>query len=681
MDKQPFNILTEIQSRIKDFEKKTPVPQLKDYYILEEELLSKLIVTNNRHLKYKLYTMLYNSFFSTSKEERRDIEKIIKHLIFYFYFSFNTTENRKRLFTAIIDKDEIIEYRKKRKKVSNTIWSACEKHVIEQSNKVDVIPNFIVCYEKKLIKKKIDINLQRHFNYPMAQVVTYNNQAHSFLQKEFQAFFDGKTLLFDDKVFDENDRMIIFGAFALTNRSYINQKEQNKKIFFNNVKKYITILNLKGKYKELTETIKNMTTDNEYDFDSEKTQAIGKIIEMKEKNQGKYLLLVFSLSCLLNSFVNETESSSSLLNEKRKMQFTPQLKCSAKERQFLINILKEIDALGINYILETFVFQYLIKNYTKILYDDNNRTKILLKYPLVIDAISKVSTLENKDSTLNEIEAKVFSLLFQKFKKDKEMIFNETEEGFFSSLLFSSNQPTLTFNLNGLFFNNQHPFRTSTHICICIDGQFCNKVSYYRNVPFASLIYDSESTNADFYYFNWQNNKNFFKMNIESIAEVDKVMEREAIINKKVAKFYGKFLAYIIVSRGIFQFQSISLLGFSLGCHIIKHCLLELNKISGKMDTDDIINEVIFIGAATNIDKDKYPNIFTNVAGRIVNVYNDKDDTLRYFNNGSLGLKQLSMISDKDTIVNIDASKSSLMKQEEYKGEMTKLVSEFVKIY
>ena len=69
-------------------------------------------------------------------------------------------------------------------------------------------------------------------------------------------------------------------------------------------------------------------------------------------------------------------------------------------------------------------------------------------------------------------------------------------------------------------------------------------------------------------------------------------------------------MAYIIVSREIFTFQTINLVGFSMGCNIIKHCLLELNKLNKKSNYSDIINNVIFIGGSTKMKIDKYPNIF-----------------------------------------------------------------------
>ena len=69
----------------------------------------------------------------------------------------------------------------------------------------------------------------------------------------------------------------------------------------------------------------------------------------------------------------------------------------------------------------------------------------------------------------------------------------------------------------------------------------------------------------------------------------------------------GKLFAYMIISRTVFKFQYINIIVYSFGCDVIKHFLLELNKISGKIDTDDILNDVIFIGAATDLNMDKFP--------------------------------------------------------------------------
>ena len=151
----------------------------------------------------------------------------------------------------------------------------------------------------------------------------------------------------------------------------------------------------------------------------------------------------------------------------------------------------------------------------------------------------------------------------------------------------------------------------STQITIIVDGSIDNDVLLISNNKelshkeiFCSFFTNNEYNNTDFYCYDWQS------INYEENSQT-----------KKVAKFYGKLLAYIIISREIFTFQTINLIGYSMGCNVIKYCLLEINKLNEKSIYSDIINNVIFIGGCTNIKMDKYPNIFESIVGKIINIF------------------------------------------------------------
>ena len=73
----------------------------------------------------------------------------------------------------------------------------------------------------------------------------------------------------------------------------------------------------------------------------------------------------------------------------KKVVFSPLLKCSAKEKIFLHNFLKTFEyylnksniyfknnSLYYNSQVENYVFAFLTKSYTKVLYDEQNRNKI-----------------------------------------------------------------------------------------------------------------------------------------------------------------------------------------------------------------------------------------------------------------------------------------------------------------
>ena len=63
------------------------------------------------------------------------------------------------------------------------------------------------------------------------------------------------------------------------------------------------------------------------------------------------------------------------------------------------------------------------------------------------------------------------------------------------------------------------------------------------------------------------------------------------------AEMSGKLLAHSLMMQFPFKDQSISLVGFSLGTHVIYNCLKELNRFGA----NNLIHNVYFIGGATSV--------------------------------------------------------------------------------
>ena len=668
---------------------------IKSYYLLEEELITKIKEKNQKFLKFEIYKLLYTSFFTTKSKEteikRLEIEKKLRENFYKFYFSIDYKDNMKKLFiaktgTVETDKTQNI-FRQKLKIVHNTIWNVCLKTIINNYIEIGLVPYFLLCFEKKLLMNKVDIIMQRDYHYPLDLIKTFNNVNYQYLNKTFHLFINDKINIFDNSIFNEDTRKKIYDFLILSNFNYINENEHNKKIFYNNLKKYIMLLGLKPFYPELVNKLKEYLEINDKSkIKDYLTEAKEKLLASfdKESYNNNFLFLIFSFSCILNSLAAVQTIKKENDEKEYKIVFVSKLKCSAKERQFLNNILQELNAFEINYTIETFVFQSLVKSYTKVLYDENNKAKQNLCYPELINMVSNLQKATEEDNvTLNEMEIKIVTSMFDKFKKDKLEIFKAASNGFLRNFFNIYSETNIIYNLGELQLIPINPYQTSTHICILIDGLFTTQLNpYYKNIHLSNFIYTSNNANADFYYYNWQNQRNLF-----SLPNGSNLPKRESKVNKKVAKFYGKLLAYLIVSRSVFKFQSISLLGVSLGAQVIKHCLLEINKISAKLDTDDLINNIVFFGGAAVINQDKFPNIFTNVAGRIINVYSEKDELLNEYNEECIGLKPLKMETDlvisgnKSGICeNIDMTSMSLT-QDEYKGAISRILQEKIKLF
>ena len=97
--------------------------------------------------------------------------------------------------------------------------------------------------------------------------------------------------------------------------------------------------------------------------------------------------------------------------------------------------------------------------------------------------------------------------------------------------------------------------------------------------------------------------------------------------SKRNAKLAGALLACTLALREPFHSQSVSLVGFSLGCQVTKSCLKTLSFLGAT----DVIQNVTFMGAAIDkMDKSKtrvkMASVLSNiVAGEIKNVWTKKD--------------------------------------------------------
>jgi hypothetical protein len=96
---------------------------------------------------------------------------------------------------------------------------------------------------------------------------------------------------------------------------------------------------------------------------------------------------------------------------------------------------------------------------------------------------------------------------------------------------------------------------------------------------------------------------------------------------KASAKLTGKLLACVLAAGYPFTNQTISFVGFSLGCQVIKSCLKMLHKLGAAQ----MVHEVTLLGGATNcLDNPKNSQLWNSilsaqVAGQIKNVFTKRD--------------------------------------------------------
>ena len=663
-------VIQEINEQCKTLESLKDVREsIKRYFALEENSINQIKKFNNHHLNSQIYNLLYSHFFNENDplvlRKKSYYERDVLNSFFQFYFTQDIIAIIKSIYGGdkkeITNKDIFI-------KIQNSIIINAINFV-KKLIQFDTVPMFIFYPVEKLFLAKVEEILIQIYQFKVVIDPFLSTKKFEYLKKQFQDIADGKIEIFDKSFFTQEEKLLFFKVLVLSNWKYINNSENNKKIFYNNLKNYITLIGLKeifndvvGEFQKIIE-IKD-ETQIKTDLENIKEEILNKF-----ETEEKYLFFIMSFSIMLNGLAQVLMKNKEKENENK---IIPKLKCSAKERQFLIHLLFTFNGIQINYYLESNIYQGLLKSYTKVLYTLNFERKEVIRFQKLINLLTNLANNKPDDNiTLNDLEINVLSNLLGLFIKQKSEIF-ETSDYKFPINIPINIQNSLTllqrnaksihsfikYDIKQLTLIPLSHRKTSSQICILIDGKYSNR---YNLPTLHSYLYQNINSNCDFYTYKWQTPTN----------------NAELYYNKKVAKFYGKLLAYIITSRTIFKFQCINLIGYSLGCHVIKHCLIELNKISSKIDTDDILNDVIFIGGATNLNMVKFPNILNNIGGRVINVFSERDVLLKEYNEECMGLRMLvnnTPYKTSHSIININLSHKEIT-QFDYLNHIPRIIN------
>ncbi len=641
---------------------------LKKYYVLEETLITqiKILENDSSFLKDKIYNLLYENFFNEKDinlyQQKCEYEKAVLNAFFDYYFGKDIIGEIRKIFIADEDKDFGIEKKQILMKIQKTLLIQA---VIYVKNNIyyESISIFIFNSIRKLFIIKIEETLIQLYQFKVVTEPFLMSSRFEYLKKQFTSIFQGKLEIFDKSIYNEEEKILFFRVLVLSNWKYINNSEKNSKIFYNNLKKYITSIGLKEKFNEMVGECRKIIEVTESEVIKSNLDKIKEEI-INNLSDEKFLFFILSFSILLNSLSSILHKNK--ISEENQFFTVPKLKCSSKERQFLIHLLLTFNAIKINYYLETLIYQQILKSYNKELYNSTFQRKEIIKFEQIIKDITSLSNRKNNNETsLNDLEINVISNYFGKFIKSKSGVFENQDFPIPIFLKSKSIYSLIKYDVNQLALYPLSHVKTSSQICILIDGTFTNQINLRHTL--SCYLFQNMNSNCDFYTYKWQSSIN--------TSDIDN--------NKKVAKFFGKLLAYIIISRTVFKFQCINIIGYSFGCHVIKHFLLELNKISGKIDTDDILNDVIFIGAATDLNMDKFPNILNNIGGRIINIYSEKDVELREYNEDCMGLKMLvnnTPYKTSHSIINVNLS-SKNVSQNDYFNEITRIINEKIKLY
>ena len=682
---------------------------LKEYYLLENTYIGLIkkqqfgtVITQK-----KFYSLLSTYYYNSSNPKKISNRIIAEKNIKKNFYSFLLSPSFSPLIGKLYADESESMYEMDKFSIIKGIHKTLNDKIIKTiqiNTSYNIIPNFIIYYDKKLLNSKINelIKHQFLFNY------TDKNQSkieYKYLMKYFPSFFKNPNIIFNKDIFSDEFRIKIFKLIILCNYKYLKRNKNAYDIFKERIVNNIIIMKLDKYCKELNEEFDTIMKKEEKIIEEEllklKSEVKNELFPEKDelnkkdvinniendvfKLNKKYLKLIFSLSALFNRIIiiknknienkKEIEENINNINENKmennkindniiindiqyEIKIISKLKCSSIYRQFLLNILnifEEENVFIYNYMLESYIFSDIIKIDTRLLFQKTRaKEKIIFSYTDILEKIRQKETIQS---------------LFNTFYNENKSIFIQPviNIGFFGNL-FNKKIPTsiksgkgfeIYYNLNEL---KLMPIIRgeiySTQITIVIDGPLSTDIQLISNDTilshkeiFSSFFTNNIYTNSDFYLYDWQS------INYKELSNI-----------KKVSKFYGKLLAYIIASRDIFTFQTINLVGYGFGCNVIKYCLIELNKINKKMNCFDIINNVVFIGGCVHLKLDKNSDIFEGVAGKIVNIFSKNDLELINYNKDAIGLKEIEIpkkLNGKYQVVNYDLSKKNV-KQDDF---------------
>jgi hypothetical protein len=688
----------------------------KEYFLIEESYSSLINKSQlDKQIKKQQFISLLNEYYYKSSDEdmillRRKFEKNIKNIFYSFIITPSFIPLIEKIFGDEGESKFDINKNSIMKGVHASFYDLTIKN-IRNSLSLSAVPNFILYYDKKIINSKINdiIVYKYNFNYENKE---RKSLEYKYLENLFKSFTKEFKPLIDINLFSLEFRISFFKLLIASNHKFINKNQIYNNKFIEKFERYILIFKLKEKQKELLNEYNNDINKSFDIIESELNNLITKIKndlfkkdennknnviivhddnnqELKSLNK-KYLKLIFALSMMYNNIISIIKKNNKEGKEEISYKINNKIKCSSIERQFLLNILnifKEEKSFVYNYLLETYIYEETTNKYNRHLYHKlREKDRVIIPYTSIINGMIDKHN-ENKDNTpkgvdnknnnkINENKNKNKNEEQQKFINQFSIFYNtykiifeqkEFKKGFFGSI-FNKKIPIYLDSKEGKVVNYGiynlklipiiNRKISSSQISIIIDGSIYDSIIFDSDEKrlshkeiFNTFFSNNLYLNSDFYCYDWQS------LNYKRKDDF-----------KEVYIFYGKLLAYIIISKLFFQYQTINLIGQSTGCKIIKHCLIELQQLKNKLNIYDLINNIILIGGATHINIDKYPNIFDNITGKIVNIFSTKDHPLFQYKKTSVGLNELKAkkeYNDKYNIINIDLSKKYI-KQEEY---------------
>ena len=523
--------------------------------------------------------------------------------------NFKENEKQKQFLQNYVS--EIIEEKYKYNKSIENLRIQIEKkfnEIIEDIqnckdiNHYDLSERYMKEFETKNVPKFLEKNIQEIFE--ILKLVNESNEKKEVNLKEIKKEKQKIKIDYDyfmvyyyqflnkeSTPFDIENKETIFNILLYSNLKDIYNNPQIKKIFVDNYYDISECLN----YFEGISEFEKVVNDKENELN---------LIDIKLENifnnykiYDNHLYIIASFFYLIINIMKDTPINN--INNGH-----PKQKENNLNKPSIIKILKNILKSFAKYCLKV---GYTIETY-----------KNLFNYFCNYLIEKEIGVKTNKHYGPEDIEKKIKNNKNYKFISEYESLIGKIKVGeLFSTLLMGLKD---FFKLIPL-----EKDRNSQSITILISGY----LSQMDDFDSWKLFYNYNKNNSNYYLFKWPSSNS---ISLAIRAYIDIMNSAASFIScYKKAEYAGRVLALFLLRNEDFHDCQINLVGFSLGCQVIKNCLDELNEFK---NNNFMINNVLLMGGATVIEgseKNKWRNIFReNVIGRIINCYSKCDNILSY---------------------------------------------------
>ena len=565
-----------------------------------------------------------------------------KNLLYYFYINekeclnkINSFPKHKKKFYKLIIYDSIKEiFKQSSDKLVSEIFENLDKirkHIekneitieefyklLEEKMGIKDVPKFLIKNDIKYIKMKEKMNKKEQNSPEFKKILEYYKKLINGTIPPFNLF---------------KNKNILFNIFVLSNVKDIGTNKLIEDIFFENYCEIRSWFGLTQNLEDYQNVLVNFVFISDLEIktllESFSTQIN---IEFNDKNNDLFFILISSFFyCIMNKMKD-------LNNNKDEINGLDSY-CII----FLKNIIETLSIYINPYkynikLLINFLYKYALSNKknninTNIINNNsinnnNNKINIFAQEESIDYDLFLIEEIINhfKDNNLKErfkqIKSKFKLESFQFSRSFLGTLFQKISDKFTSKFYYYSN------------FIRLIPFQkyiNSNTITILISGFGSESDDYC--ISWKNFI-ENNPINTTYYFYQWPGDS-FIKIIIESLplffgkVIFDSNLPGVFHESKEKAKYSGKLLSIILQSKKFFgNDKKINLVGFSLGSHIIKNCIKDLDEYK---DSKNIINDVILLGGATTFNnKLKWYKRFTDiVGGRIINCYSNEDQILK----------------------------------------------------